>query len=57
MVRDAAKLAPRVRRNVASPEPSAICWGGKSESRMLRVGMKNNATPIPMNNCTRAMCW
>ncbi|MCY1444174.1 hypothetical protein D9M71_606300 [compost metagenome] len=57
VVREAAKLAPRVRRKVANPEPSAICWGGKSDSRMLKVGMKKNATPIPMNSCTIAMCW
>ncbi|MNE85469.1 hypothetical protein D3C80_1824730 [compost metagenome] len=57
VVNDAAKLPPRVRRKVARPAPSAIWFGGKSDIRMLRVGMKNNATPIPMNNCTRAMCW
>ncbi|MNL34833.1 hypothetical protein D3C87_1568260 [compost metagenome] len=57
MVNDAAKLPPKVRKNVASPEPSAIWFGGRSESRMVRVGMKNSATPIPMNNCTMAMCW
>ncbi|MCY1440035.1 hypothetical protein D9M71_562920 [compost metagenome] len=57
MVNEAAKLPPRVRRKVASPEPSAIWCGGRSESRMLKVGMKNSATPMPMNSCTRAICW
>ncbi|MCY1449633.1 hypothetical protein D9M71_663840 [compost metagenome] len=57
MVNDAAKLPPRVRRNVARPAPSAIWLGGRSDIRMLRVGMKKNATPIPMNSCTMAMCW
>ncbi|MNH12187.1 hypothetical protein D3C71_2000400 [compost metagenome] len=57
MVSDAAKLPPKVRRKVARPEPSAICCGGRSDSRMLKVGMKNSATPMPMNSCTSATCW
>ncbi|MNC82256.1 hypothetical protein D3C75_1356940 [compost metagenome] len=56
VVSEAAKLPAMVRRKVARPEPSAICSGDRSESRMLRIGMKKNATPRPMISCAIAMC-
>src|SRR5574337_385 len=51
---DTAKLAPTVRRKVAEPEPSAISLPSRSDSRIVRIGMKNRAMPRPIISRVRA---
>ena len=46
----AEKLPPSVRRKVERPEPAGISRRDRSDSRMVIIGMKNSATPMPSMN-------